>query len=614
MWHTLGVSPVRQCVLILSAAIAAGAVASAQALSFRETCERATAMESASPRDAEALLLAAALRDPLLALRETRQFLTLSFGPRVLERLALSAPDEAMSVASGGSPTALALRHALFDGSEELRLLASLAQNSTLDLPSRGRVAVLAGPIARRQLSMDAAIKLSRATPQYFAQLVDLRKNAGGDEGTALRRALEAESLALCREAQESPARTLNGDLARFRAVDLYLLLAYGRAETAGPVFPAIFDRLLLPKWRAEKPAGASLSALLNASGDWKLRDFVAAALDAHRFEEFLSIAGAAPVSQLVRSIDQSADPLADAIGLAEMIAGTNSAELLHRMALIVPAESARCVSAGDKRGELLYGLIAARLIQANAQAPGLTETGGGYLAALASSDELDMAALFGPANRCIERHFFWDDDDGMESFASFRAAYAHDPAWAFEDHGVYVHLTGLGAAGRTIEIFANVPIDAHLPANRARENESMIRQQAITAALAERGLTAPILVHRGHSFHVEKTLTFVDPSARLVILGSCRGAEEIRQVLQLSHQSQVIATRGVGATGINDVLLKSLNDRLLNAGTSLAWSDFWRQEQTKFGRSALFQRYFAPNQDPAAVFLRAYYKWSDTR
>src|ERR1035438_10134827 len=55
------------------------------------------------------------------------------------------------------------------------------------------------------------------------------------------------------------------------------------------------------------------------------------------------------------------------------------------------------------------------------------------------------------------QRHFFYDDDDGVRSFESFRKTYQRDPAWEIEDRGAYVRLTGHGPDGRRIEIFANV-------------------------------------------------------------------------------------------------------------------------------------------------------------
>ena len=185
------------------------------------------------------------------------------------------------------------------------------------------------------------------------------------------------------------------------------------------------------------------------------------------------------------------------------------------------------------------------------------------YLPFFRSSDTLDTALLYGPDNDCVERYFFYDDQDGIDSFESFRETYRRDPAWEIVDHGAYVHLTGRGPGGRRIEIFANVPIDGHLPENRAREGEAQRRQQAIAAALEQRGLTPSVIVHRGHSFWVRKTLSYVTKPARLVILGSCGGATEIYRVIDAAHDAQVIATRGVGETEINDAILKAVNDRI---------------------------------------------------
>jgi hypothetical protein len=211
-----------------------------------------------------------------------------------------------------------------------------------------------------------------------------------------------------------------------------------------------------------------------------------------------------------------------------------------------------------------------------------------------------------------LERYFFWDDDDGVESFANFRKSYEHDPLWKIEEHGGYIELTGHGPLGRTIEVFANIPIDIRLSANRAREGEALRRQASITAELARRSLTPAMLVHRGHAFHVEKTLGFVTPAARLVVLGSCRGVPEIHRVIEASHRAQVIATSGVGAMDINDSILKALNTRLLRAEGQIRWTDFWREEESRSGKSALFRGYLTPDRDEAAAFLSAYYQALD--
>src|SRR5262249_9206501 len=141
---------------------------------------------------------------------------------------------------------------------------------------------------------------------------------------------------------------------------------------------------------------------------------------------------------------------------------------------------------------------------------------------------------------------------------------------------------------------------------------ESQRRQQTIGQELDRRRLVATVVVHRGHSFWTERTLSYVTKPARLVILGSCGGAGEVHAVIEASHDAQVIATRGVGTTDINDSILKAVNDRLLNGERIIEWTSFWRELKNHWGNSAIFRDYLAPNQDSGTVFLRAYYRFLD--
>ncbi|MGP8245342.1 MAG: hypothetical protein ACLQVN_12595 [Bryobacteraceae bacterium] len=578
---------------------------------FRAACALAQAVgkkpgdQTRDPALAEKLVLAAGLRNPALALRETGQYLPLAGGNALFERFVLAAPDQAMGLASGTGASALEVRRLMSASkSPELALLTRLAEDSSIDLPRHGRVAILSGRIARGELSFQSALRIAASTPRFFATVLDMRIGGAGADAAPLDRALANESLVLCQAAQQDLDGVLANDLAHFRAADLYALLALGRAEATPPVFRAVFDRLLLPKWKSEKPKGSSFTALLDRTDNWELRDFAAGALAAGRFDSLLSLEGFEVVGRLARGVDRSGDPVAEAMRLAEIVDATTSAALRDEMAAIVSREFVRCSEAGDLRGATLYGLLAAKLSMNAAAAP--------YRLFLRSSATLDTALLFGAENDCIERYFFYDDDDGVESFASFRKSYAHDPAWEMEDRGEYVHLASRGPEGRRIEIFANVPVDAHLAKNRALEGEAERRQRAITAALDKRGLVATVMVHRGHSFWVERTLTYLARSTRLVILGSCGGVTEIHQVIEASHDAQVIATRGVGETEINDAILKAVNDRILQGERIVQWDSFWRELEGRWGKSAPFREYVSPDQDSGTVFLRAYHRYMD--
>jgi hypothetical protein len=580
MWHN---PRLRRLVRI---ALLAGAVCGlvlAQ-ISFREACAGGSEQEVEE----------AALRNPGLALRQSALLLPLPFGMRVFVRLVTVAPDEAMAIAAGPVKPSIELREVLRSGSAPMRILAALALDSTHDMPTRRRVAPLSGAIASGRVSLEAAWKLAANGSRYFAAVADLREAARGDEAAGFDRALEAESVTLCRAAQESGGRTLPRDMAGFRATDIYLALAYGGSECdAG--FRDAFDQLLAPKLRHN-----SLTPFLDASNNWMLREFAAAALDAGRFDKLLLAAGPAAVSKLASGVVE----VNDAVEVAEIVGASADPELRKMLAQRVTAELEHAQAPVPRPVQILYGLLSARL-----SLPGSDPA---YSALLESAAALDTAALFDNENRCVERYFFWDDDDGVESFANFRKGYEHDPAWKIEERGGYIELTGRGALGQTIEVFANIPIDIRLPANREREGEALRRQASITEELARRSLTPAMLVHRGHAFHVEKTLGFVTPAAQLVVLGSCRGVPEIHRVIEASHRAQVIATRGVGALEINDSILKALNMRLLYADGPIRWAEFWREQQSRSGKSALLGGYVTPDRDEAAAFLRAYYQALD--
>ena len=570
-------------------------------MDFRRTCALARATADAAV--AKTLVLAVGLHNPELALRESGQYVPLAAGPELFERFVLAAPDQAMGLATGSSQTALAVRQLMAGAhSPEMTVLSRLAEDTAIDLPRRGRMAILAARIAHGGLSLESAMKIAASTPQFFATVLDMRTAAAGTADAApLERALENESLMLCQAAQQNLNGLLATDLARFRAADLYTLLALGRAEATPEVFAAVFDRLLLPKWKK----GDSLVAWLDRTRNWELRDFAAGALAAGRFDALLSLAGREVVGRLTRGVAEAADPLREAMRLAGIIDATTRPELRAEMASIVSAEFARCRAARDLRGSTLYGVLAAKLSVDSVAAP--------YLPFFRSSDTLDTALLFGKDNDCIERYFFYDDEDGIASFESFVAAYAHDPAWQLEERGEYVHLTGRGPEGRRIEIFANVPIDGHLPKNRALEGEAGRRQQAIADVLDQRGLVPTVIVHRGHSFWVERTLTYLAKSSLLVILGSCGGSTEVHAVIEASHDAQVIATRGVGETEINDSIMKAVNDRILRGNRILSWNSFWQELKKNWGGSALFRDYVPPDQDAGTVLLRAYHLYLDT-
>jgi len=191
--------------------------------------------------------------------------------------------------------------------------------------------------------------------------------------------------------------------------------------------------------------------------------------------------------------------------------------------------------------------------------------------------DQFDTAALFVDGVN-TQRYIFHDDVDGAESFASFLAAYAD---WRVERNDSSVKISSPRNGARRIEIFANVP------------------GRALT-------MTTPpqVIVHRGHDHHIEATLPLLDAGARLIYLGSCRGMQNVEDVVMRSPNAAVIATRAIGATAVNDAFLKALNVKLLS-GEPLRWDAVWDSMRPKLGEH--FAGYVPPHRNHAAVFFEAW-------
>ena len=276
---------------------------------FQDACALAAMLNAEHSPMAEKLVLAGALKRPDVALREADRYLAMPFGRRVFEQVVRLAPDEAAGLASVQE----ALRAS---EASDIRWLATLADNHEIAPYQRGRVAVFYRRIVAGSYPSNRRRESRRAIP-IFAALVDLRLSTADPQFPD--RILELESLMLCRAMQEVRSTAASNDLAHLSTRDLYLLLAYGRAEANEQVFRIAFDRFLLPKLRA----AGSLRHLLDETKDLSLREFVAAVrLAAHRFDIFLRIGGTGVLDRLARGVGQANDPQQAAVTVAEAIDG----------------------------------------------------------------------------------------------------------------------------------------------------------------------------------------------------------------------------------------------------------------------------------------------------
>lgn len=463
------------------------------------------------------------------------------------------------------------------------------------------KAAALHDPLLRERLRRDAFIAMARTQPRDAADNLPAVIDARWLPEVHFAQALDIAWYTVAKQPELS-RRLLTATATRFPAVALrderqYIELPYGKqirdaARRAAAGEPPE-QTLLHLRQNPASAAGLPASEILRLAAQARTEDEreTATALLAHvdwstdappetlrGALALLSESGALPrvpvaaINRALTGIADAEDPIAEAVKAASILSAlpapteielpdTNIGRLLARLRTEKPAESS-----------------------------------------------LSVKDLF-PNNLCLQRYVFHNDDDGVESFESFLRAYAGDRNWTIERTEDWAHLTGRGANGRRIEIYANVPADLQIAPNFPIADAVKARQAAVTRLLAERKLQPIVIVHRGHDHHFTDTRKLLHSGARLVYLGSCRGMENVEDVVTHCRRAQMIATRGVGTTSVNDAFLRALNTKLLEGGDTLNWDAFWASLQPALGSNSHFQDYVAPHHNAAARFLAAWYR-----
>jgi len=134
--------------------------------------------------------------------------------------------------------------------------------------------------------------------------------------------------------------------------------------------------------------------------------------------------------------------------------------------------------------------------------------------------------------------------------------------------------------------------------------------QEKLNAYLESQHLHPTIFIHRGHSYHVKYSLLQIQPSARIVILGSCGGYNNLNEVLTISADAHIISSKQVGTKTVNEPILREMNSVLLS-GRNIEWLPMWKDLSKQFSGDARdkFEDYIPPYKNLGAIFIKAYRK-----
>lgn len=231
-----------------------------------------------------------------------------------------------------------------------------------------------------------------------------------------------------------------------------------------------------------------------------------------------------------------------------------------------------------------------------------------GLSPALAVYYKITHQALRSKGGTINQLVLFYGDDDGKASYNSFLSNFSDASMWSIEKNASWVTIKSKKLY--PIAIYANLPLNND-------EGLDVKAQESLNSYLKSQQIIPHILIHRGHSYHLNNSIKSVAPTTALAIIGSCGGYKEIFDILKTSPAAQVISTKQVGSQQVNEPIIRLINDKLLHE-KDLDWADIWSQLDTQLKSNKLafdyFQEYVPPYKNISLLVATLYYTDAESK
>jgi hypothetical protein len=453
----------------------------------------------------------------------------------------------------------------------------------------------------------------------YYRLLVKTRIEYAGRVNSAARDTpMEMQSLTKMMEtkAKSGFIREINGlhsqpDAIRFRCIEpltpqeLYYLCVLGEDEIYTSSYLNVFKRIFQ---RMKVPRGDTLIMSVNAD---YFRKFVKLAAAYNTLDTLLKSMPQQNATLLMRAFmvglerTSSEDNVEDAVDVADSYSSIfeKNKTLARFMLDEANWNYARTLKNADKNGQVIYHLLKTLFESADTS----SHTNLSQQLGIPPVYTVDYKSLTNDSGRVVQQVFFYGDEDkdGQHSYASFLALFRGKPEWVITDNNpdwIWIRST----RGKPVWIFANKPL-------YGPDDPDAKAQAKLNEFLSSRKIEPTIFIHRGHSYHVKSSLEQIQPTARIVVLGSCGGYNNLNEVLTRSNDAHIISSKQVGTKTVNEPILRSINASLLS-GKNIEWMPMWRDLSKEFRgeQKEMFDDYIPPYKNLGAIFIKAYRKRSD--
>ena len=537
--------------------------------------------------------------DPKAMIRRLREYGNDSFAGEIIAADAVLEPEFIFNYATS---TDRLLTNAVHRTADPLvQSIVRIADQSKVPL----RAMPFLSDIFHERKTIAQIDSLGEDRERYYQALVRLRISQDSIARDTYTNELSLRAVRYVRDMNELHEEQDNvrfKGLTNMSAQDMYYMMVYGQDEIYTSSFLGTFKRML------DKMKPTKGDQLLDSLHYDHFRTFIRMCAGYNTLSDFLQTLDDTARTVLMTSfIDnlqkgKEAD-LEDAVDVADAFGSITDSALAAFLQDKVKKDYEQSYKDHSKKGVIIYSLLA-RLFQGNK----ITNSDTGAMVAsrrlgLPQINKVAYKDLVNDSGIIYQQVFFYGDKDGKQSYDHFMDLFKRDAHWKIVTDKYWTTIYSM--PDKKVVIYANLPQD------EPQDDEAI---EKLSKYLADSAIHPTIMIHRGHSYHLAVTLTRLDKQVRVVVLGSCGGYHNLATVLDKSPAAHIVSSKQTGTMGVNDEILRSMNNALL-AREDVNWISMWQGLQDYFEKSHnpadkdKFDDYVPPYKNLGAIFIKAYRK-----
>ena len=460
--------------------------------------------------------------------------------------------------------------------------------------------------IAENRITKEEILEARKDVVKYFQLLVNTRMESVGSNDASmifqklLRKGLKEKSLSFyvnqVNELHSAADAVRFASIKGLRAEDIYYIITSCGDELYTSSFLGLYKRLM------ESFKSQSADSLFNIVQYDNFRIFMRLAANYNVLTDFLNNMPEQKATELmsrfITGIETDTNSgLEKAMDIADSFTGIDSAVIISNMIQKeLQSNLNRCKSGKLYFGIRIYSILLEvfDLVKQKNSFDKLWTTLGNY-------EMLERKALQNKNGEIIQLVLFYGDEDGVASFNNFQKMFADTSKWKTSRNENWVSIRSV--TDQPIIIYANRPLDT-------KEELDIKAQDSLFFFLKKESIEPVVLVHRGHSYHLDNTLKRLTPSIKLAILGSCGGANSSISIASINPDAQLIVSKKTGSKSINDPIINVINETLLN-NEDLSWPLIWEKLSFRFSNDEftrnLFNEYIPPGKNLSLFVLKLF-------